>query len=167
MSKSYITKNRFIALATIITILLLKYDITFKSNTEDYLKHKYKEHYAEIVDYTVIDVFGLKLIDNYMVKPYNVKSDFTGNNKDKVRQMISYINKFNYNINQHEPVLLETKGGNCQAKTLYFKKCLDNNDIPNTIMFAKNHMYNRVKINGNYLDIDLIKGTIKGGNLNE
>lgn len=167
MSKNYITKNRFVFLSVILITLLLKYDITFKGDTEEYLKHKYKESYAEIVDYTVFNIFGLKFIDNYMVKPYDVKSDFTGNDKDKVRQMISYINKFNYNISQHEPYLLETKGGNCQAKTLYFKKCLDNNEIPNTVVFDKNHMYNKVKINDKYLDIDLIKGTIKGGNLNE
>lgn len=154
-----------IILALILATPLFIFDFTFNDNIENYLANKYKSEYPYIYNYTYIDLFGLKVINVDMLESVNIIKDFKGTDKEKVKQMVSYINSFNYKLSQAEPSKLENLGGNCQAKSTFLQQCLNKYKIKNSIKYTKDHMYNVVYIGKETLIIDLVNGTIKGGKL--
>lgn len=149
----------------IISIPMCMFDFTFNPNVEKYLANKYKSEYPYIYNYSYIELLGLKIINVDMLEPVTITKEFKGSDKDKVRQVVSYINSFNYKLSQAEPSKLETLGGNCQAKATFLQQCLNKYNIENSIEYTKDHMYNVVIIGNEKLTIDLVQGTIKGGKL--
>lgn len=166
MSNNY-TKISLSILVGLFVLILFNFDITSSKDTEKFLEHKYKSEYCKILDYTDINILGLHLINPIYVDRFKVDKDFKGTTRQKIISMISYINSFPYNRTQGQPKNLTTQGGNCQAKSLYFKVCLDNYNIPNRIEHNNKHMFNVLEIDGKEITIDLTNGEIKGGNLYE
>lgn len=166
MLNNYI-RNSLIIILSVITLTIVNFDITTSNDLESFLEYKYKDKYPLILDYTDIDVVGLHLLSPRYIRDFKVDKKFEGSTKQKIISMISYVNSFPYNRYQGEPAFIKTKGGNCQAKSLYFKACLDNEKIENKIEHTKKHMYNIVVVNGKNIKIDLVTGKITGGNLHE
>lgn len=153
------------------TIIILTLSICFygkiyvcKGNINSYLADK---QYETILGYRTLcsyNDFHLVKVNRYNgLKEYEDLFDKSDSDDVKFNSICNYINRFKYNENQHDPQLIGLYGGNCQAKSLMARDYFNLADLDNELILSKDltHMYNRVKVNNIWYDLDLTEGTIQ------
>lgn len=115
---------------------------------------------ARVIDYVHYSLGKLNLVLPVIVKPITDLKDLNVNDKDDleiVKAIIGEINNYNYTHLQSNPHLLKSSGGNCQAKSLTFQAYANKYNLRNGIVTEPGHMYNRVSIDGEVYEVDLVK----------
>lgn len=135
---------------------------------ESYLESKPK--YEEILNYTnyKLGETNICFASRYNREPliYNI-IDSKCSDRDNVRNIINYLNDFEYNEIQNDPTLLDEFGGNCQAKSLLAQDYFKELGLENEIIYTTDHMYNKVKIDEDFYKIDLTYNTMTKEKINE
>ena len=133
-------------------------------NIEESLERKFKSSYLDIYDYTELDLHFIKLIHVKRGCSVPLKS-FSGSDCSKLSQMIDYMNQFPYHADQEDPNLVESKGGNCMALSIYFKNLCEHNGISCSVVPADDevdsHVLNEVVVDDSTFLVDLSTKTFK------
>lgn len=137
-------------------------------NIEDYLASEPK--YVEVLNYTNYKLGDTNICftARYKREPLMLNViNSRDTDRDNVRNIINFINEFEYNELQNDPTLLDEFGGNCQAKSLLARDYFNELGLENNIVYTEDHMYNRVKIDKDYYKIDLTYNTMTKEEVNE
>lgn len=154
----------FILTALIITGICLHGKVYIcTGNIDTYLADK---GYENILSYKVLNYrkFHLVYVNRYKgLKEYEDLFKDSDSDEVKLNAICNYINNFSYNEDQHDPQLMGLYGGNCQAKSLMAKDYFDIGNMENELILSKDltHMYNKVKISGQWYKLDLTEGKIQ------
>lgn len=116
--------------------------------------------YEDIYDYKYISLGDINFLKLY--KNVDIKFDkVNGNTSEKIKKCFDIVCKFKYIENQSNPNLVEEKGGNCHALSIYFKYLCLNNGIYSEIELTDTHAYNLVKLGNKVYKIDITNKIIE------
>lgn len=163
-------KNKKVLLGS--SLLILVSALTYPFATERVIISKgdieknleNKDYYEKILDYTnyKLGEMNVTFIERYRddIKLTSVYKE-SDNDLEKLRKIVNYINEYSYNDLQNDPNLLKEYGGNCQAKTLLANQYFNELAWESDIVTQPGHMYNKVKVNGDWYKLDLTYNTLE------
>lgn len=134
-------------------------DVT-SQDIEGYLKDEYKDNYYEIYDFDYLKIGSTKFV--FIKNKFKEKlPKFNGDCSDVFMKCFDETEKFVYVENQPNPNKLKDEGGNCHAFAIYFKKLCEFNELDCEIIpKSKNHLINKVTIDGDVYLVDTVNRSI-------
>lgn len=120
----------------------------------------------DIIDLKLFEIVKTEKIDFNKVPIKDIGS--YNSESECIDKILEAIGDVNYNEAQSDPNKIDSMGGNCQAYTLLLETYLRKYQLESDIAFSNIHMYNVVRVDGVWYDLDLINSIMeKQEGLNE